>query len=82
MPTRQQMETSRLDLIVAGSHDSVLMIEGFGHQLPEDQMADAIMFAQRAITELCQLRRVRPEARQSQSRIASTSRQAIRCHSA
>eukprot|EP00475_Leptophrys_vorax_P025059 TRINITY_DN34954_c1_g1_i1.p1 TRINITY_DN34954_c1_g1~~TRINITY_DN34954_c1_g1_i1.p1 ORF type:complete len:251 (+),score=14.67 TRINITY_DN34954_c1_g1_i1:24-755(+) len=57
MPTRQQMETSRLDLIVAGSHDSVLMIEGFGHQLPEDQMADAIMFAQRAITELCQLQK-------------------------
>ncbi len=55
MPTRQQMATSRLDLIVAGSHDSVLMIEGFGHQLPEDQMADAIMFAQRAITELCQM---------------------------
>lgn len=55
MPTRTQLETSRLDLIVAGSRESVLMIEGFGHQLPEDQMADAIMFAHRAVAELCQM---------------------------
>lgn len=55
MPTRTELATSRLDLIVAGSRDSVLMIEGFGHQLPEDQMADAIMFAHRAVAELCQL---------------------------
>ncbi len=55
MPTRTELATSRLDLIVAGSRDSVLMIEGFGHQLPEDQMADAIMFAHRAVAELCQM---------------------------
>ena len=53
MPTRAELETSRLDLVVAGSKTSVLMIEGFGHQLPEEQMADAIMFAHRAIVELC-----------------------------
>lgn len=55
MPTRTQINESRLDLIVAGSRDSVLMIEGFAQQLPEDQMADAIMFAQKAIIELCDL---------------------------
>ena len=55
MPTRSQIAESRLDLIVAGSKDSVLMIEGFAQQLPEDQMADAIMFAHRAIVELCHL---------------------------
>lgn len=55
MPTRTELESSRLDLIVAGNRDSVLMIEGFGHQLPEDQMADAIMFAHRAVAELCQM---------------------------
>ena len=53
MPTRVELETSKLDLVVAGSKTSVLMIEGFGHQLPEEQMADAIMFAHRAIVELC-----------------------------
>ncbi|HEY0980495.1 MULTISPECIES: polyribonucleotide nucleotidyltransferase [unclassified Schlesneria] len=55
MPTRTQMVDSRLDLIVAGSKDSVLMIEGFAQQLPEAEMADAIMFAHRAIVELCAL---------------------------
>lgn len=55
MPTRTEVEQSRLDLIVAGSSTSVLMIEGFGQQLPEDQMADAIMFAHRAIVELCSM---------------------------
>ena len=53
MPTRVELENSKLDLVVAGSKTSVLMIEGFGHQLPEEQMADAIMFAHRAIVELC-----------------------------
>ena len=55
MPTREQMKESRLDLIVAGNKESVLMIEGFAQQLPEEQMADAIMFAHRAIVELCEL---------------------------
>ncbi len=55
MPTMAQLQTSTLDLIVAGNKTSVLMIEGFAHQLPEDQMADAIMFAHRAIVEVCKL---------------------------
>ena len=55
MPTVQQMEESSLDLIVAGSKDSVLMIEGFADQLPEKEMGDAIMFAHKAIVELCAL---------------------------
>ena len=66
MPTVQQTKESELDLIVAGSKDSVLMIEGFGNQLPESQMADAIMFAHKAIVELCELQdelvdKVKPE---------------------
>lgn len=55
MPTMEQLKTSALDLVVAGNKTSVLMIEGFGHQLPEDQMGDAIMFAHRAVVEICKL---------------------------
>jgi len=55
MPTQEDMVTSTLDLIVAGNRESVLMIEGFGQQLPEDRMVDAIMFAHRAIVELCDM---------------------------
>lgn len=54
-PTAEEMTNSTLDLIVAGSLTSVLMIEGFAQQLPEERMADAIMFAHRAIVGLCEL---------------------------
>ena len=56
-PTIEQMEESTLDLIVAGSSESVLMIEGFAEQLPEEEMADAIMFAHKNIVELCELQK-------------------------
>ncbi len=55
MPTMEQLKTSKLDLVVAGSKDSVLMIEGFGDQIPEDQMLDAILLAQREIAKICEL---------------------------
>lgn len=55
MPTVEQMKTSKLDLIVAGSRDAVLMIEGFGNQIPEKEMGDAIMFAHQHIQTLCRL---------------------------
>lgn len=54
-PTGAELAESKLDLIVAGSKESVLMIEGFGDQLPEEVMADAIMFGHEAISELCDL---------------------------
>ncbi|MBM83171.1 MAG: polyribonucleotide nucleotidyltransferase [Planctomycetaceae bacterium] len=54
-PTLDQMEDSTLDLVVAGSKESVLMIEGFADQLPEEEMADAIVFAHNTIKEICDL---------------------------
>ena len=55
MPTRKQMDASTLDLVVAGSAESVLMIEGFAQQMPDEEMADAIMFAHNEIRTLCEL---------------------------
>ncbi len=54
-PTHEQLQTSDLDLVVAGSKDSVLMIEGFGSQIPDDEMVKAISFAHGFIRELCAL---------------------------
>lgn len=54
-PTVEQLKDSDLDLVMAGSRDSVLMIEGFGKQIPEDQMVDALMFGQEAVVEICKL---------------------------
>jgi polyribonucleotide nucleotidyltransferase len=51
-PTCTQMETSDLDLIVAGTTDAITMIEGFAREMPENEMADAIVFAHKHILEI------------------------------
>ncbi|WDI42956.1 polyribonucleotide nucleotidyltransferase [Bremerella sp. P1] len=54
-PSFEQLEQSDLDLIISGSKDSVLMIEGFSREIPEDEMADAIMKAHEVVKEICDL---------------------------
>jgi polyribonucleotide nucleotidyltransferase len=54
-PTQDELEQSDLDLIVSGNQQSVLMIEGFARELPEEKMTEAILEAQRYIREICQL---------------------------
>jgi polyribonucleotide nucleotidyltransferase len=45
-PTYEQIAESKLDLIVAGTRDAVLMIESEAKELSEEQMIDAIIFGQ------------------------------------
>nr|ABF57675.1 chloroplast polyribonucleotide phosphorylase [Chlamydomonas reinhardtii] len=52
-PTVEEMETSRLDLMVAGTRDAVLMIEGFCDFLTEEQMIEALGKGSEAIASLC-----------------------------
>lgn len=54
-PTADELEESELDLIVSGTKDAILMIEGFSREMPEDEMVDALMEAHRYIGELCDL---------------------------
>ncbi len=54
-PTVEDLEESDLDLIVSGNKDSVLMIEGFGRELPEDDMLAAIAESHKVIKEICDL---------------------------
>ncbi len=54
-PTHDQLEESDLDLIVSGSKENVLMIEGFARELPEDLMLAAIMEAHKHIRDICLL---------------------------
>ncbi|MFN4309747.1 MAG: polyribonucleotide nucleotidyltransferase [Ferrovibrio sp.] len=42
-PTKSQMADSKLDLVVAGTADAVLMVESEAQQLPEDVMLGAVM---------------------------------------
>ncbi|CAN0288316.1 MAG: polyribonucleotide nucleotidyltransferase [Pseudohongiellaceae bacterium] len=44
-PTYEQLETSQLDMVVAGTQSAVLMVESEAKQLSEDQMLGAVLFA-------------------------------------
>jgi len=56
-PTHDELEESDLDMIISGSEDVVLMIEGFAREMPEDEMLAAIKFGHETIKEICQLQR-------------------------
>ena len=43
-PTATEMDSSRLDLVVAGTDQAVLMVESEAHELPEDVMLGAVVF--------------------------------------
>ncbi len=44
-PTYSDLETSELDMVVAGTKDAVLMVESEASELSEDVMLGAVMFA-------------------------------------
>ncbi|MBD1589184.1 polyribonucleotide nucleotidyltransferase [Pseudomonas typographi] len=44
-PTYEQLSASRLDMVVAGTSDAVLMVESEAQELTEDQMLGAVLFA-------------------------------------
>jgi polyribonucleotide nucleotidyltransferase len=52
-PTIQQMDDSDLDLVVAGTRDSIMMIEAGARQVTEDFLVEALALAQEGIKELC-----------------------------
>jgi len=47
-PTASQLETSTLNLVVAGTQSAVLMVESEAQQLSEGQMLNAVMFGHEA----------------------------------
>jgi polyribonucleotide nucleotidyltransferase len=54
-PTHDDLEVSELDLIVSGTRDAVLMIEGFSREMPEAKMLEALAEAHKYIRELCDM---------------------------
>ena len=44
-PTYEALQTSDLDMVVAGTQDAVLMVESEAKELTEDQMLGAVLFA-------------------------------------
>ncbi len=54
-PTFQQLEYSDMDLVVAGSQDSIMMVEGGALEISEADVVNALGIAQKGIRELIAL---------------------------
>lgn len=52
-PSHEEMKKSSLDLVLAGTEDAILMIEGFCDFLTEEQVLEAIEFGHKAIQSIC-----------------------------
>ena len=46
-PTLEELKSSSLNMVVAGSEDAIFMVESEANELSEDQMLGAILFAQK-----------------------------------
>ena len=53
-PTHQQADKSDLDIVVAGTHDSVIMVEAGCKFVTEDDIMNAVEFAQVEIRKQCE----------------------------
>jgi polyribonucleotide nucleotidyltransferase len=54
-PTLRQIEESRLDLVVAGTADAIIMIEADAKEVPEEQMLAALDLAQTEIRRIVEI---------------------------
>lgn len=52
-PTAAEQKESKLDLMIAGTEEAVLMIEGYCDFLTEEQIIDAIALGHQAISQIC-----------------------------
>ena len=56
-PTFEQLETSRLNLLVAGSEKAVVMVEASARQITEDQLLEAIYRGHDVIREIIEVQK-------------------------
>ncbi|HEU4584619.1 MAG TPA: polyribonucleotide nucleotidyltransferase [Gemmatimonadaceae bacterium] len=54
-PTFQQLEFSDMDIIVAGTKDSIAMVEGGALEVSEDDMVEALTVSHRAVKDLIKI---------------------------
>jgi len=52
-PAMSRMDESRLDLVIAGTKDAIVMVEGSGKEIAESVMVDALELGHKAIREIC-----------------------------
>jgi polyribonucleotide nucleotidyltransferase len=54
-PTFQQLEYSELDIVVAGSRDALLMVEGGAVEVPEEEILEGLEVAHEGIRQLIEI---------------------------
>ncbi|CAN5757623.1 polyribonucleotide nucleotidyltransferase [soil metagenome] len=52
-PSFEQLDQSPLDLVIAGTADSTVMVEGAGEEVSEEILLGAMEAGQRAVAEIC-----------------------------
>ncbi len=68
-PVTAEIEKSTLEIIVAGSKDSIVMVEGEAKEVSEDQFLEAVKVAHKAIIEFIEMQEsiideIKPEKRE------------------
>ena len=62
-PTHEQLKLSDIELVVAGTSDSIMMVEGESKEVSEQELLDALKFAQQEIKKIVDLQnQLRTEA--------------------
>ncbi|MCD6363624.1 MAG: polyribonucleotide nucleotidyltransferase [Synergistetes bacterium] len=54
-PTEPELETSELDLVVAGTKDAIVMVESGAREIPEKVMVEAMAFAHEHIRKIIEI---------------------------
>lgn len=54
-PTQEQIKISDVELVVAGTADSIMMVEGESKEVSENELLDALKFAQGEIKKIVEL---------------------------
>ncbi|NLW39388.1 MAG: polyribonucleotide nucleotidyltransferase [Tissierellia bacterium] len=53
-PTAEEREKSKLHLVVSGTKDAIMMVEAGAHEVDEETILEAILFAHEEIKKLCE----------------------------
>ncbi len=61
-PTKAELEKATLDLIVGASYDNIVMVEGEGNEVSEEEMLEALQIAHEAIKVHCTIQKELTEA--------------------
>ena len=54
-PTYEERDKADLDIVVAGTKDAIVMVEGGANEVPEEEVLEAILYAQESIKNLCEI---------------------------